>query len=80
MSRESFVMIIGVVVILLPSFGIPSDWKQYGFIGAGVLLMVLGYSLRRSAYLRTIDHGNGERGTDSFTESSGTKPVVTIEE
>ena len=69
MSRESLVFLLGLLVFLTPFLGVPSSWKEYVFIGGGVLLMLLGYSLRRSAYLRRIDTGNGERRADSFVES-----------
>lgn len=69
MSRESIVFILGFIVFLTTFLGIPSGWKEYIFIGCGVLLMILGYSLRRTAFLRSIDMGNGERRSDSFVES-----------
>lgn len=70
MSRESFILLLGVVVFFTPWLGIPETWKLYILSGCGVLLLVVGYLLRRAAYLRRIDIGNGERGTDSFIESS----------
>lgn len=71
MSRESMVIMLGLLVIFVPVFGIPNAWKQPALITIGLLLMVVGYTLRRSMYLRTIDRGNGERGTDSFVEAVG---------
>lgn len=62
-------MLLGLVVLFSPVIGVPALWKHYGLIVIGILLVALGYALRRSAYLRRIDRGNGERGTDSFTES-----------
>lgn len=69
MSRESLVLLFGLVVTFLPVLGLPPVWKQWSLVAIGVLLTVIGYSLRRSAYYRRIDRGNGERGTDSFVES-----------
>jgi hypothetical protein len=71
MSREALVILLGFILILWPSIGIPTQWKTYGLIGVGILLVLIGYSLRHSRYLRAIDRGNGERGTDSFVESRG---------
>lgn len=68
MSRESIVFILGVLVIVFPHLGIPQEWKSYFFVGAGILLMIIGYSLRRAAYLRSIEHQEGERRGDSFVE------------
>lgn len=73
MSRESIVMLLGLVVLFAPSVGIPSDWKMYIMPITGGLLIVLGYSLRRSMYMRALDKGNGERGNDAFSEHNGTR-------
>lgn len=64
-------MVLGLVVLFAPQLGIPSFWKEYILLGAGILLVIFGYLLRRAAYYRRIDRGNGERGSDSFVESSG---------
>ncbi len=69
MSRESLVLLLGIVVLFAPVIGTPDRWKNYGLITVGILLVIIGYSLRRSSYYRRIDRGNGESGTDSFTES-----------
>lgn len=79
MSRESFIIILGLAVLFVPQLGIPSEWKQDILLGSGILLLLVGYSLRRSAYLRTIDQGNGERGTDTFTESNA-RPMIIVED
>lgn len=71
MSRESLIIVIGLLVLFVPQFGVPTTWKQYILIASGVLLVLIGYSLRRSMYLRTIDRGNGERGNDAFMEQGG---------
>ena len=69
MSRESLVLLAGLIVFFVPVLGIPMMWKTYLLYGLGILLMILGFSLRRSSYLRKIDRGNGQRATDSFVES-----------
>lgn len=69
MSRESLVLLIGIVVFFTPLLSVPEDWKRYVIAGCGALLLVIGYFLRRAAYLRQISMGNNERGTDSFVES-----------
>ncbi|MCA9365690.1 hypothetical protein KC723_02250 [Candidatus Kaiserbacteria bacterium] len=70
MSRETLVFLIGLVIVFVPVAGIPEDWKVYILSTAGAILMIIGYFLRRSEYYRRIDHGNGERGTDSFIETT----------
>ncbi len=73
MSRESVIFLLGFMVIVMPHIGVPADWKMYFYIVAGLLCMWCGYSLRRSAYLRSIEERNGERQTDSFTEHVGSR-------
>ena len=52
MSRESLVFLLGLGVFLTPFLGLPTDWKDYLIIGMGIILIVIGYSLRRSVYLK----------------------------
>lgn len=81
MSRESVIFLLGIITFLMPHLGVPSDWKLYFYTGAGIVFMVFGYTLRRSAYLRSIDGGNGERSADSFTEhASGSRYTKTLHE
>lgn len=71
MSRESLVFLFGLLVFVAPLIGVPPHLKDYTYIVVGVFLALIGLSLRRSAYYRRIDRGNGEYGADSFVESSG---------
>lgn len=68
MSRESFIFLVGFIVFLIPFLGIPKEWRYWMLIGIGTLLMLVGYSLRRSAFLRSIEHESGERRADAFVE------------
>ena len=52
MSRESLVCLLGLGVFLVPFLGIPLARKDQLIILFGIILLALGYSLRRSAYLR----------------------------
>lgn len=70
MSKGTTVFLLGMVLVVLPYLGIPSVWKQYAFVGVGSLLLVLGYMIRRAQYLSDIDSGNGERGDDTFVETT----------
>lgn len=69
MSRESLVILFGLLIFLTPLLGIPPAWKEYLMLGVGALLIIIGFSLRRSAYYHKINKGNGEIGTDSFLQS-----------
>ncbi len=68
MTRESLVFITGIVLFLVPNLGIPDDWKYFFYIGLSIVLMIAGYSLRHSAFLRRIEKDTGERHADSFVE------------
>lgn len=68
MSRESFVFLLGFVVFFVPYLGIPREWKEWILIGVGVLLMFVGYKLRRAAFLRSIMHESGEHRSEAFVE------------
>lgn len=70
MSRESIVLILGLIVLLVPGSGLPEGWILYILRAAGVVLIIVGYLLRRSAYYRKTHIGGGERATDSFVESN----------
>jgi len=70
MTKGTFVFFIGIILIVLPYLGIPLAWKEYLYIGIGTLLLVVGYALRRAQYLAEIDLGNGERGGETFIETT----------
>ena len=72
MSKETFVFVAGILLTIVPFLGIPESWRQYSVLGIGVLLMFVGYLLRRAAYFGRLDKGNGERGNDSFVETTET--------
>lgn len=65
---------------MLPLIGVSPAWKEYGQIVIGVLLVFIGFSLRRSAYYRKITRSDGEIKTDSFAESQPTLLEYTPEE
>jgi hypothetical protein len=68
MSRESLVIIIGISILALWYSGIPASWKELAIPASGMLLIILGYSLRRSAFFRSIEVIPGERRSDAFVE------------
>ncbi len=71
MSRESVVFLLGMVLFIAPHLGVPAAWKVYFYTVTSVIIMWCAYSLRRSAYLRSLERENGERTADSFTEHVG---------
>ena len=69
-SRESLVFVLGLLVFIAPLIGVPPGWKDYALIVIGALLVLIGLSLRRSAYYRKIRRADGESGSDFFVESA----------
>lgn len=69
MKKETTVFVLGILFILVPKLGIPNSWKEYFLLVGGALLVIIGYSLRKAAYLKSIENGYGERMTDSYVES-----------
>lgn len=70
MRKSMTVCLIGFGLLTLPYLGIPSDLREYLLLGAGGCLLLLGYLLMRDEMLRRSDYGNGERGSDSFIETT----------
>ena len=70
MSKGTIAFLLGIFLILLPYLGIPSLWKQYTYVALGIILVLLGYALRRAQYFREIDSGNGERNGETFVETT----------
>jgi hypothetical protein len=56
--------------MLIPSLGIPLLWKQYLIMGMGVLLLLLGYIVRRADYFRTLESTDGIRTDETFVETT----------
>lgn len=70
MTKETLVFIFGILLTIVPFLGVPERWRQYAILAIGAILVIIGYALRRGAYLRRIDKGNGERGNNSFVETT----------
>jgi hypothetical protein len=70
MSRESLIVLLGVCLFFIPHLGIPEVWRQYAVSTVGVVVIIIGYSLRRSAFHRRLERSAEERGTDSFVENA----------
>lgn len=79
MKRETLVFIFGFLLVFMPFLGVPSEWKRIVYVTIGALLVIVGYQLRRGAYLRSIPVSHGEYKTDVYVESVAPKhsPVVT---
>lgn len=70
MRKGTLIFLLGIGLTIIPYLGIPNEWKQVGTVVCGVLLILFGYAIRRSEYLRDIDNGNGEKTAETFVEAT----------
>ena len=70
MKKATLIGLIGLTLTVLPFIGIPDTWKIYITSGSGVLLLVLGYLFVRDYVHAESYLGNGERGNDSYVETT----------
>lgn len=77
MSKETFVVILGAIVFFSSFLGLPSEYKEWLLIVCGVLLIAVGYRLRRNEFLKSLEHESGERRGHTFVESSSTPETNT---
>jgi hypothetical protein len=68
MSKETLVFVLGTLIFFGSFLGLPNEYKEWIFIISGIILMVVGYRLRRNAFLKSLDR-KGERRGDAFVES-----------
>jgi hypothetical protein len=47
---------------------VPTEWKEWIILGSGLSLIAIGYSLRRSAFFRSIEVSPGEHRAEAFVE------------
>lgn len=80
MSRESFVFLAGCIIFMIPFLGFPREWRYWILIALGIALMFVGYSLRRSSFLRSIQHESGERRSDAFVEHTPPQKILSEEQ
>mgnify|MGYP000927871247 CR=1 FL=1 len=70
MRKATLIGLLGLLLIVLPYLGVPEMWKMYSTSGIGVLLLLLGYMLVRDRIHAESDMGNGERGNESYVETT----------
>jgi hypothetical protein len=70
MRKGTLVFLLGMILVVVPYLGVPSDWKVWATVIVGILLIIIGYGIRREQYLQQIDQGNGTRGDDTFVETT----------
>ncbi len=70
MTKGTLIFLLGIFLIIVPSLGIPLWWKQITYVAFGVLLIGIGYSLRRTQYLAALDQDGSIRTAETFVETT----------
>ncbi len=70
MTKGTLVFLLGLVTIVLPALGVPLFWKQILFGVMGIILVGIGYSIRRSQYLATLEYDGSVRSAETFVETT----------
>jgi uncharacterized membrane protein len=70
MTKGTAIFLLGLLVIILPALGVPMAWKQIAFVVMGVIMLGIGYSLRRAQYLATLEHDGVVRTAETFVETT----------
>lgn len=70
MTKGTAIFLLGLLVIILPALGIPLVWKQIAFAVMGIIMLGIGYSLRRTQYLATLEHDGVLRTAETFVETT----------
>ena len=70
MRKATLIGLLGLLLTVLPYLGIPETWKMYSTSTIGVLLLLLGYLFVRDRIHAESDMGNGERGNESYIETT----------
>ena len=70
MKKGTLIFLLGLVTIILPSLGIPMLWKQILFAVMGIVFVGIGYSIRRSQYLSTLENDGTVRTAETFVETT----------
>ena len=65
MSKETAVITLGILVIILPFLGFPEAWRVFFFVVTGIGLVVLGFYLRAEVIVR----GGKKTGNRPFVEN-----------
>ena len=70
MTKGTTIFLLGLLAIILPALGIPMAWKQIVLAVMGIVMLGVGYSLRRAQYLATLEQDGTIRTADTFVETT----------
>jgi hypothetical protein len=70
MTKGTAIFLIGLLLIIVPSLGIPLLWKHGIYVAFGILLLAFGYTLRRRQYLDLLEQDGETRTRETFVETT----------
>jgi hypothetical protein len=74
MSKETIVIVLGLLVALMPyQIGIPGQWKSYFYIISGVIIAGVVFVIRQERLWKERE-AQSEQKTNTFMESGGVRP------
>ncbi|HYF28811.1 MAG TPA: hypothetical protein VEA36_00395 [Candidatus Paceibacterota bacterium] len=56
MSRESLLMVLGILIVVSPFTGLPLSLLTWFYVAAGLLIAAIGFTLRLRRRRRAITH------------------------
>jgi hypothetical protein len=60
MSRESFLIVLAVLVMISPFLGLPGSWLFWLLPVLGLFVLIIGISLRRDRHFREMTPASHE--------------------
>lgn len=70
MRKGTLVFFCGILLVIIPYLGIPTDLKLLICTITGVILILAGYAIRREQYLQGIEQKDGLRTEETFVETT----------
>ena len=52
MKKETSLYLLGILVIILPYFGFPNNWRKFLFFVFGAIIIYIAYMYRREKKIR----------------------------
>ena len=77
MSKETTVILLGALVVIVPYLGVPSSWRTLALIVIGIALMIVGFMLRGKSQATPGSYPFAERDTHATDTHSHDQERVT---
>ena len=71
MSKETGIILLGVLVLITPYLGIPGSWKTLLLLLAGVAIMLVGFLMRGETLSRGVEGSESHPFVESPARKAG---------